>query len=333
MPTFFHRLRAPLALSATLCAALLAVAAAAVPAHAQTYPSKPITIVVPFGAGSGTDQQARSMAQALGAEYKVPVIVDNRAGASGFIAAQYVAKAAPDGYTVLITTNTTHAANEHLYKKMPYDPVKDFAPVAALGKGGQIMVVRPDFAAKSVAEFVALAKKDPGKYSFGSGSSSSRMAGELLQQMADIKLLHVPYKSNTLAVTDLLGNQIHMMITDTTTGLPQVKAGKLRALGMSSATRSPLAPDVPTIAEAGVKGYEMGYWFAAYAPAKTPPAVVKRLNELLVKAARSDAAKAAFYEPTGTEVFTTSPEDMAKFQTAESQKWGGIVKAAGIQAE
>ena len=244
-----------------------------------------------------------------------------------------MAKAPADGYTVLITTNTTHAANEHLFKKLPYDPVKDFVPVAALGKGGQIMVVNPSFPAKSVAEFIALAKKEPGKYSFGSGSSSSRMAGELLQQMADIRLLHVPYKSNTLAVTDLLGGQIHMMITDTATGLPQVKAGKLRALGFSSSVRSPLAPDVPTISEAGVKGYEMGYWFAAYAPAKTPPAVVKRLNELLVKAAKSDAAKTAFYEPTGTEVYTTSPEELAKFQAAESQKWGRIVKAAGIEAE
>jgi len=134
-------------------------------------------------------------------------------------------------------------------------------------------------------------------------------------------------------VTDLLGNQINMMITDTATGLPQVKAGKLRALGMSSAQRSPLAPDVPTIAEAGVKGYQMGYWFAAYAPAATPPAVVKRLNELLVKAAKSDAARTSFYATTGTEVFTTTPDELAKFQAAESQKWGSIVKAAGIEAE
>jgi len=316
-----------------LAAAVLAATALASAAQAQTFPDKSITFVVPFAAGTATDQIARALGNGVTAESKQAVIIDNRAGASGFIASQYVAKAAPDGYTVLITTNTTHAANEHLYKKMPYDPVKDFAPVAALGKGGQIMVVRPDFAAKSVAEFVALAKKDPGKYSFGSGSSSSRMAGELLQQMADVKLLHVPYKSNTLAVTDLLGGQIDMMITDTATGLPQVKAGKLRAIGVSSAARSPLAPDVPTISEAGVKGYEMGYWFAAYAPAKTPPAVVRRLNELLVKAARSDAAKTSFYEPTGTEVFTTSPEDLAKFQAGESTKWGRIVKAAGIEAE
>ena len=320
----------PVALAA---AVLAATALASAAAQAQTFPDKSITFVVPFAAGTATDQIARALGNGVTAESKQAVIIDNRAGASGFIASQYVAKAAPDGYTVLITTNTTHAANEHLYKKMPYDPVKDFAPVAALGKGGQIMVVRPDFAAKSVAEFVALAKKDPGKYSFGSGSSSSRMAGELLQQMADVKLLHVPYQSNTLAVTDLLGGQIDMMITDTATGLPQVKAGKLRAIGVSSAARSPLAPDVPTISEAGVKGYEMGYWFAAYAPAKTPPAVVRRLNELLVKAARSDAAKTSFYEPTGTEVFTTSPEDLAKFQAGESTKWGRIVKAAGIEAE
>ena len=319
------------ALAAATLAALASLPAA--PAFAQSFPDKPITFVVPFAAGTATDQIARALANGVTNESKQAVVIDNRAGASGFIASQQVAKAAPDGYTVLITTNTTHAANEHLFKKLPYDPVKDFAPIAALGKGGQIMVVNMASPAKSVGEFIAMAKKQPGKYSFGSGSSSSRMAGELLQQMADVKLLHVPYKSNTLGVTDLLGGQINTMITDTATGLPQVKANKLRALGMSSAKRSPLAPDVPTIAEAGVPGYEMGYWFAAYAPARTPPAVVRKLNELLVNAARSEAARTGFYEPTGTEVFTTSPEDLVKFQTAESQKWGRIVKAAGIEAE
>ena len=310
-----------------------AVLAATAPALAQTFPGKAITFVVPFAAGTATDQIARAIGNGVTAETRQPVVIDNKAGASGFIASQQVAKATADGYTVLITTNTTHAANEHLFKKLPYDPVKDFAPIAALGKGGQIMVVNPDFPARTVAEFIALAKKEPEKYSFGSGSSSSRMAGELLQQMAGIKLLHVPYKSNTLAVTDLLGGQIDMMITDAATGLPQIKGGKLRALGVSSAKRSPLAPEGPTIAEAGVKGYEMGYWFAAYAPAKTPPAVVQRLNELLVKAAKSEAAKSAFYEPTGTEVYTSSPDELARFQAGESQKWGRIVKAAGIEAE
>jgi tripartite-type tricarboxylate transporter receptor subunit TctC len=302
-------------------------------AAAEGFPDKPITFVVPFAAGSATDQIARTLGTGVTAQTQQPVVVDNKAGASGFIASQYVAKAAPDGYTVLISTNTTHAANEHLFKKLPYDPVKDFSPITALGKGGQIMVVSPNSPAKTVGEFIALAKKSPGKLSFGSGSSSSRMAGELLQQLAGIQLLHVPYKSNPLALTDLLGGQIDMMITDTATGLPQIKAGKLRALGVSGAKRSPLAPEIPTIAEAGVKGYEMGYWFAAYAPAKTPPAVVERLNELLVKAAKSEAAKTSFYEPSGTEVFTTTPEELAKFQAAESQKWGRIVKAAGIEAE
>ncbi|MES2185107.1 MAG: tripartite tricarboxylate transporter substrate binding protein [Pseudomonadota bacterium] len=323
-----HR-RSTLALAA--CAAALSLAPSW--ASAQAFPQKPITFVVPFAAGSATDQIARAIANGITQETKQPVVIDNKPGASGFIASVQVAKAAPDGYTVLVTTNTTHAANEHLFKKLPYDPVKDFAPITALGKGGQIMVVRPDFPAQTVAEFIALAKKEPGKHSFGSGSSSSRMAGELLQQMADIKLLHVPYKSNPLAITDLLGGQIDMMITDTATGLPQTKAGKLRAIGMSSSKRSPLAPEVPTIAEAGVPGYEMGYWFAAYAPAHTPPAVVKKLNELMAAAAKSNAARTGFYEPTGTELFLNSPEDMAKFQVAEAQKWGRIIKAAGIEAE
>ena len=318
--------RRTLALAATL-------ALAGTAALAQGFPTKPITFVVPFAAGSATDQLARALGAEVTAHAKQSVVVDNKAGASGFIAAQQVARAPADGHTVLITTNTTHAANEHLYKKLPYDPVKDFAPLTLLGKGGQIMVVRADHGAKTVGEFIALAKKEPGKLSFGSGSSSSRIAGELLQQMADIKLLHATYKSNPSALTDLLGGQIDMMITDTSTGLPQIKGGKLRALGVSSAKRSPLAPDVPTIAEAGVKGYEMGYWFAAYAPAGTPPAVVKRLNELLAAAARSAAAGKAFYEPSGTEVATSSPDELAKFQAAESQKWGRIIKAAGIQAE
>ncbi len=313
-------------------AVLAAAAVAAIPAAAEDYPAKSITFVVPFAAGSATDQLARGLGQAVATDSKQPVVVDNKPGASGFIAASYAAKANPDGYTVLITTNTTHAANEHLYKSLPYDPVKDFAPVTLLGKGGQIMVVNLKIPAKTVQEFIALAKKDPGKYSFGSGSSSSRIAGELFQQMAGVQLLHIPYKSNPLAITDLLGGQIDMMITDTATGLPQVKGGKLRALGMSSLKRMPLAPDVPTIDEAGVKGYEMSYWFAAYVPAKTPPAVVHKLHDLLVAATKSPSAR-AFYESTGTEPIVSSPEELAKFQAGESQKWGRIIRAAKIQPE
>ena len=312
--------------------ALAVVALAATGALAQDYPNKPVTFVVPFAAGSATDQLARALGQGVAEATKQSVVVENKPGASGFLAAQQVAKAPADGYTVLISTNTTHAANEHLFKSLPYDPVKDFAPVTLLGKGGQIMVVNPTVEAKTVGDFVALAKKNPGKLTFGSGSSSSRIAGELLQQMAGIQVLHVPYKSNPLAVTDLLGGQIDMMITDTATGLPQVKAGKVRALGMTATKRSPLAPDVPTIDEAGVKGYEMGFWFAAYLPANTPPAVVKRLHELLVAATRGQAA-VKFYETTGIDPATSTPEELARFQTAESQKWGRIVQAAKIEKE
>jgi tripartite-type tricarboxylate transporter receptor subunit TctC len=320
MKTFLQRL-------ATLFALALATFAAA-----QDYPSRPIVFVVPFAAGSATDQLARTIGQGITEATRQAIVVDNKAGASGFIAAQFAAKAPADGYTVLITTNTTHAANEHLFKSLPYDPVKDFAPVTLLGKGGQVMVVNPAVPAKSVAEFIALAKKEPGKLSFGSGSSSSRIAGELFQQMVGVKLLHVPYKSNPLAVTDLLGGQINMMITDTATGLPQVKAGKVRALGVSGLKRSALAPDVPTIDEAGVKGYEMSYWFAAYVPAKTPPAVVRKLHDLLVAATKSASAK-AFYESTGTDVATSAPEELARFQAAESRKWGAIINKAGIEKE
>jgi tripartite-type tricarboxylate transporter receptor subunit TctC len=311
--------------------AALALAGAATLAHAD-YPDKQFTFVVPFAAGSATDQLARSLGQEVTRITKQAVIVDNKPGASGFIGAEAVKKAAPDGYTVFITTNTTHAANEHLFKKIPYDPVKDYLPVTGLGKGGQIMIVNLNVPAKSVAEFIAYAKSKPGKVSFGSGSSSSRVAGEMFQQLAGVELLHVPYKSNPLAINDLLGGQIDMMITDTATGLPQVKGGKVRALAVSTAKRSPLTPDLPTIDEAGVKGYDMGFWFAAYVPAHTPPAVVNKLHDVLVEATKGPAMQ-NFYATTGTDPFTTTPAELGKFQLAESDKWKSIIKKAGIEPE
>ena len=315
-----------------LALAACALAAAAAPALAQDYPSKPITFVVPFAAGSATDQLARALGQAVTTATKQAVVVENKGGASGMIAAQQVARSAADGYTVLITTNTTHAANQHLYKKLPYDAVKDFAPVAGLGKGGQVLVVRADAPYRNVGDLLAAAKKQPGKLSFGSGSSSSRVAGEMLKQLAGVELMHVPYKSNPLAITDLLGGQIDLMITDTSTGVPQVKSGKLRALGYSTTKRSPQLPEVPTLEEAGVKGYDMGYWFAAYAPAGTPEAVVARLNRLLSDAVHSAGAK-SFFEMSGSEGWTATPQELAAFQAAETQKWGQVIKAAGIQPE
>ena len=300
--------------------------------QAQIYPARPLTLVVPFAAASATDQLARALGQSITEQTQQAVVVDNKAGASGMLAAQAVARAAADGHTVLITSNTTHAANPHLYKKLPYDPVKDFAPVTGLGKGGQVLVVRSDAPYKTVADVLAAARKQPGKLTFGSGSSSSRVAGELFQQLSGTDILHVPYKSNPLAITDLVGGQITMMFTDTSTGMPQIKGGKLRALGVTANKRISVLADVPTIDEAGVKGYDMGYWFAAYVPAGTPPAAVSRLNELLHTALKSPAVK-AFFEASGGEPFATTPEVLAKFQQDETVKWGKVIKTAGIEAE
>ena len=320
--------RAVLLSSLTLAAATCL----ATPAIAQSYPTKPITLIVPFGPGSGTDQQARILAQLLGDELKVPVVVDNKAGASGFIAAQFVAKAAPDGYTALVTTNTTHAANEHLFKKIPYEPVKDYAPVGLLSRGQMLLLVRPDSPYRTLADLIAAAKKNPGKLNFGSGSSSSQVASELLKQMAEVNMVNVPYKSNPLAITDLLGGQLDFMFADSSTALPQVLPGKLRALAASGSTRLKAAPDVPTVAEAGVKGYDMTYWTAAYLPAGTPTPIVMQLNQAINKVMALPASK-AFMDKASVELFLSSPEGLAKHQAAESKKWGKVIREAGLQAE
>jgi tripartite-type tricarboxylate transporter receptor subunit TctC len=242
------------------------------PALAQTkYPEKPVTFIVPFAAGSATDQLARALGNSITQDTKQAVIVDNKAGASGMMAAQAAARAAADGYTVLITTNTTHAANEHLYKKLAYDPVKDFVPVTGLGKGGQVLVVRTDAPYKSVADLVAKAKQEPGKLSFGSGSSSSRVAGEMFKQLSGTNILHVPYKSNPQAITDLLGGQIDFMITDTATGVPEPRV-KLRA----SASRRPGAiRSCPTCRRSTKPGSRATTW-ATGSPPTFPPARPRR---------------------------------------------------------
>jgi tripartite-type tricarboxylate transporter receptor subunit TctC len=316
--------------TATILAAIACCAVMSQPALADSYPSKPITIVVGSSAGSTTDGLARAIGQEITAETKVPVIVDNKAGASGGIAAQAVARAPADGYTLFITTNTTQAANPHLFRKLGYDPVKDFAPVGALVKGYLLLVTHPNVKAQNVAELVATAKKQP--LTFGAGSSSARVASELFQQMTQARLTYVPYKANPQAVIDLVGGQIDMMIVDLTTSLPQVKAGKLKALGVSSPKRSPLVPDVPTIAEAGLPGYEISYWNAVYAPAGTPAPVVQRINELMQRAMATENVR-RFVEQNGMEPFTSSPAELASFQAGEYKRWGSVIKAAGIEPE
>ena len=302
------------------------------PLSAQAYPSKQLTFIVPFIAGSATDQQARVIAQGITESTGIPVIIDNKVGASGFIAAQAVASSAPDGYVVLVSTNTTHAANEHRFKTLPYDPVKDFEPVTALNKGSQILIVNKNFPANSVKELIALAKKNPGKYTFGSGSSSSRLAVELFQQMAGIQLLHVPYKSSPLAINDLIAGNIDLMIVDAPNSLAQIKANNVRGLAVSGLSRNPLAPELPTIAEAGLPGYDMSYWTAAWVPAKTPKAIVDKLNQLMVAASKLDPAQ-KFYTSTGSERYTTTPDGLAKFQASETNKWSLIVREAKIDKE
>lgn len=323
---FANLLKAPVAL------AVLGWIATA-PAGAQNYPDKSIRLVVPFAAGSATDSLARALAVEMAPDMKVAAVVENRPGANGMLAAQLVAQAAPDGYTVFITTNTTQAANPHLFKTLTYDPVRDFAPVTGLNRGGaQVMLVNPRMAAKNLAEFIALARSSPQPLTFGHGSSTARVAAELLQQMAGLKMQQVPYKSNVFAITDLLGGQIDMTITDLATGLPQVKAGKLRALGVSSLTRSSLAPDIPTIDEEGMKGYELAFWSAAYVPARTPPDIIEKLQGMIARASRGPAMQ-NYYQMTGSQMFITQPEELARFQEAEAQKWGRVIRGARMEPE
>jgi tripartite-type tricarboxylate transporter receptor subunit TctC len=301
-------------------------------AAAQCFPSKPIVIVVGSSPGSTTDGLARAIANEVTIVTRQPVIVENKPGASGGIAAQSVARATPDGYTVFMTTNTTQAANPFLYKKLSYDPVKDFAPVSALVKGYLVMVTNPNVKAKTVSEFISMARKEPGKLTFGSGSSSARVAGELFQQMTGVSLTHVPYKANPNAVTDLVSGQIDMMIVDLTTSMPQVRSGRLNALGVTSLQRSPLVPELPTLNETGLPGYQISFWNALYAPAKTPDAVVTRLHDLMADALKKEAVK-RFVQQNGMEVFTSTPEELKEFQAAELERWGTIIKAARIEPE
>lgn len=302
------------------------------PAQAETFPEAPIKFIIPSAAGSTLDQLARAVGQAVSTESNVSVIVDNKPGGNFNIAAQAVAKAKPDGYTIFFTSNTSQTVNPHLFKKLNYDPVKDFAPVAALAVGSYILLGSPNLQANNVSELLALAKAKPGTLRFGSGTSATRVAGELFKQLSGVDLVHVPYKSVPFAVTDLLGGHIDVAFVDTVNALPQVKAGKLKPLGVTTAQRSPLAPEIPTLSEAGVKGYELTFWVGAYVPAETPQVVVSKLNGLLVRGARSNIA-AQVYQSSGMEVFTTGPEELKRFQAAELGKWGRIIKDAGMKAE
>src|SRR5215467_4173415 len=264
-----------------LVAGAVALPAMSRMAGAQTYPSRPITIVVPFGPGSATDTVARSIALPLGVALKQSIVVETKPGANGTIAASQVARAAPDGYTLILGTNTPHSAAPSLVKGISYDPVKDFVPLSRVGSFTQMLVLHPDLPVKSIPELIAHAKANPGKLSFASGNASAVVAGETLKRWAGLDIIHVPYRSAPPALNDVLGGRVSMMFTDLTTGLPHVKAGALRALAVTRLERSKLVPDLPTLDEAGVKSFDMDSWAAMFAPANTPPAITARLSSEL----------------------------------------------------
>lgn len=302
----------------------------ALPALAQDYPAKPIKIITAFGPGTATDIAARAIGQDIAAQTGQTVVIDNKPGAEGQIAAQSAATAAPDGYTLFFTTQTTQAINPHVYKSLAYDPVKSFAPIAGITLGAQIVMVRNDLPAKTIQEFIALAKAQPGKLSFGSGNGSSRGGAELFRIMTKIDLLGVPYKTQPQAVADLLGGRIDIIFSDFTVGLPPVLDGRARGLAVTSKQRIPGLDQFPTVDESGVPGFEMWAWTALYAPAGTPKPIIDRLNALVRQAAKSPAYLNLLKTSHGIS-FVGSPEELAAFQATETKKWAEIVSTAGMK--
>jgi len=312
---------------------LFAAVTLATPALAQdAYPSRNIRFVVPFTAGSATDTLARVLANRMTATLGRTVVVENIAGGNGIPASLNIARAAPDGYSIMVTANTTHAGNQALLKNVPYDAVADFEPITKLGTITLALIAHPSVAANDVKDLIAYAKANPGKLTFGAGSSSSRMSAELLKAMAGIDMLYVPYKSNPQAITDLLGGQISIFFGDVSTALPPVRAGKLKGFAVSGLKRSSFAPDLPTMDEAGLKGYELTAWFAAYAPAKTPKAIVDKLNAAF-REALADKEVTGRLLNAGIEPEASTPDELKSFQAAETKKWKKIATDAKIEPE
>ena len=315
-----------------MSAATLVLACAGA-AFAQTYPSRPIRAIVPFAPGSATDQIARAFGAKMAESLGQPLVIENRPGANGMIGADAVAKAAPDGYTFLFGTNSTNAALKSLMKKLPYDQDTAFAPVGYMGSVALIVAVNNEYPARTLAEFIALARAKPGTVTFATASTSQRISSEMLASMAGIKMIHVPYKSSPNAITDLIGGQVNMFTADFAVMLPQVKAGKVRALAVTSARRNSVAPDIPTVAEAGgLKDYELIAFFGAYAPAGTPRDIVQKLNDVINLAARSKELIDRF-SSLGMETAPGTPEAFAQRTSAEAIKWAKAIREAGIEPE
>src|SRR5947209_618822 len=312
-------------------AAALCLAAAST-ARADNWPSRNITLVLPFAAGSGTDTTTRLISQHLSQALGVGIVIENKAGANGMIAATYVARSAPDGYTLLVTTNTTHSANPFLLKTLTYDPVKDFTPIARTGDLPFMLVVNPDLPAKSVAELVAYGKANPGKLTYASGSSSSIVSGATFAHNAGIDMLHVPYKSSPPALNDVIGGRISMIFIDVLTGLPHVKGNALRALAVTTKERSPLLPELPSMQEAGVPDFDISSWQGYFAPANTPKEIVTRLNAEIRKIVEKPEIKAQL-ATLGMDAFSGTPEQLGTFVSEQLVLWERLIKNAGIEKQ
>jgi len=315
-------------------ALFVVLAMTAADALAQPYPSKPIRLVVPFPAGGTTDILAREVGQRLALSLGQPVVIDNRPGAAGNIGSELVAKSAPDGYTLLMATVGTHAINPNLYARMPYDHVKDFVPVVLVAGVPNVLEVTPSLPVNSVADLIKLAKEKPGKINFASSGSgtSIHLSGELFKTMAGVDMTHVPYKGSAMAITDLIGGQVQVMFDNLPSSLPQIKAGKLRAIAVTSAQRAPALPDVPTIAESGLPGFEATSWFGLVAPAGTPSSIVGRINADVNQWLQSPEAKEKLLAQ-GAVAAGGSPEQFAAYIHTETEKWARVVKASGAKVD
>ena len=303
-------------------------------ALAQSYPTKSIRLICPFPPGGAVDIASRAIANELSKTIGQQVVVENKPGAGGNIGGAEAARAAPDGYTIFMTTSGINAINPALYSKMPFDPNKDLAPVSALVSLNNVLVVHPSVAAKSVTEIIAMAKAQPGKMTYASSGSgtSIHMSGEMFKHLAKVDILHIPYKGSSPALTDMLGGQVMMMFDNIPSALPHIKSGKLRALATTGAKRDATLPDLPTIAEAGVPGYESGVWFGLLVPAGTPRDIVAKLNAEAVKGTKSPEFVKRMTD-LGYNIIGSTPEQMTEMLKTEVNTWGPIVKASGAKAD
>ncbi len=312
----------------------IAIAAAAGAASAQGWPSKPVKWIVPFAPGGTTDILARTVGDKLSVALGQPVIIENKPGAGGGVGAEFTAKSAPDGYTIMGGTISTHAINASLYNKLPYDPVKDFAAVTLIARVPNMLVVNPSVPAKDVRELIALLKANPGKYTFASSGNgtSQHLSGELFKAMAGVEMQHIPYKGSPPALQDVMGGQVTMTFDNITTAWPLAKEGRLRALAVTTARRSPIAPDVPTLAESGLPGFEVGSWQGVFAPAGTPPDIVRRLNAEIVKIINMPDVREKLVA-LGAEPVGNSPEEFSALVKSEVVKWSEVVRKSGAKVD